>query len=333
MYPGGWAVNELIYHAGGTLYLDEPFEAQPSAATISLTTLGNQALTTLDATFTALSAVTATLDNLSMVLPATNRSARLISPTSTTGTVPDLTSEGYRLLINRGGRKYWVRVSEYDGAVTSFRVDEGLDFDLKAGDTAKGVRVSYAVGWTAVTSTFTGQIKAHWAVTVGGVVQNIVKIYDVVRQVLKQPATWSDVLARRPDADNQMSEVRDKEKLVRTAWEDVVQYLYNRGIRHNLIISDGATTLRDAVVLQTLYNSTLHQSLPVPLAYSGQGETYISELRNERNNALSQLMMPSDSDENFEITRVEKETRKAGVYMRSPPYWRSSSADGTDFSD
>lgn len=319
-------MNELIYRAGGTLYLDEPFEAQPTAATITIATLGNQGLSTIDSTFTDISAVAASVDNLVLTLPATNRSARLISPSATAGTIPDLTSEGYRLLINRGGRKYWARVAEYDTSgsnVTSFRIDEGIDFDLKAGDTAKGVRVSYAVDWSAVTSTFTGKVKAHWAVTVGGVVHNIVKIYDVVRQVLKQPATWSDVLARRPDADNQMSEVRDKEKLVRTAWEDVVQYLYNRGIRHNLIVPDGSTTLRDAVVLQTLYNLSLHQSLPVPLSYTGQGREYLDELENDRNSALSQLMLPVDGDENFELSAVEEKSRKQAVFMRSPSYWRT----------
>lgn len=315
-------MNELIYQAGGTLYLDEPFEAQPSAATITITTLANQALTTIDSTFTDISAEAATVDNLVLTLPATNRGARVISPSGTAGSIGDITSPTYRLLINRGGRKHWVKVGEYDGSVTSFRVDEGIDFDIKAGDTAKGVRVSYAVDWSAVTSTFTGQVKAHWSVTVAGVVHNIVKIYDVVRQVLKQPATWSDVLARRPDADNQVSEVRDKERLVRTAWEDIVQYLYNRGIRHNLVIPDGATTLRDAVVLQTLYNLTLHQSLPVPLAYSGQGEIYLEELKQDRNSILSQLMMPVDGDENFEITSIENNTRRGGVYMRSPHYWK-----------
>jgi len=319
-------MNELIYQAGGTLYLDEPFEAQPTAATITITTLENNLLTTLSDTFTDITAEAADLDDLVLTLPATNRGARVISPSATAGTIPDMTSPGYRLLINRGGRKFWARVSEYDysgGSVSSFRVDEGLDFDVKVGDTAKGVRVSYVVDWSAVTSTFTGQVKAHWAVTVNGAVQNIVKIYDVVRQVLKQPATWSDILARRPDADNQMSEVRDKEKLVTTAWEDIVQYLYNRGVRHNLIVPDGSTTLRDAVVLQTLYNLTLHQSLPVPLAYGGQGEVYIAELRNERNNALSQLMLPVDGDENFSLSKVERNTRRQAVFMRSPSYWRS----------
>lgn len=319
-------MNELIYQAGGTLYLDEPFEAQPSAATITITTLGNLALSTIDSSFSDISAAAVTdVDDLVLTLPATNRGARVISPSATAGTIGDLTSSTYRLLINRGGRKYWVKVAEFDTSgsdVTSFRVDEGLDFDLKAGDTAKGVRIYHTVDWSSVTDDFTGRVKAHWAVTVNGVVQNIVKIYDVVRQVLKQPATWSDVLARRPDADNQSSEVRDKEKLVRTAWEDIVQFLYNRGIRHNLIVGDGATTLRDATVIQTLYNLTLHQSLPVPLSYSGQGDIYLEELKRERTNMLSQLMMPLDGDEDFAISAVEEKTRQGGVFARSPVYWR-----------
>jgi hypothetical protein len=44
-------VNELIYQQGGTLYLDEPWAAQPTAATITIRTLADKALSTLGGGF------------------------------------------------------------------------------------------------------------------------------------------------------------------------------------------------------------------------------------------------------------------------------------------
>lgn len=315
-------MNELIYQQGGTLYLDEPWSAQPSAATLTIRTLADKALSTLGGGFTDIEDETATCDNLVLTLPAANAGAKVIAPSATAGTVGALTSPGYKLLINRGGRLYYPKVDEYDGAVTSLRFDDSIPFALKAGDTAKGIRVSYTVDWSAVTDTFVGQVKAIWKVTVGGVVQKVVKVYDVVKQILPQPATWADVLALRPDADTQLAHIQDKERLVTQAWQTVVHDLYTMGIRHNLVVQDGSTTLRDATVLQVLYNLTAHSGLPVPRSYDGQGAAYMDNLRRDRERAYSLLQMPVDDNEDGVIARHEKDINRRAIFFRSRPYSR-----------
>ena len=312
--------QELMYQSGGTLYLDEAFEAQPSAATITIVTLSNTALSTLDATFSDIEAETCDLDDLVLTLPASNEQARVLSPTDTAGTVPVLTAPGYKLLIERGGRKYYTQVNEYDltaGDVTSLRLDSPVPFAIKVGDSAKGLRVSYTVDWSTVTSTFTGQVKATWSITVSGKVKKITKIYDVVKQTLDNPASWVDVLAMRPDADTQLAHIADKQGLVERAWETVKQDLYTMGIRHNLVVQDGSTTLRDAVVMQCLYNLSTHSNLPVPLAYSGQGEAYLDRLNRDKERFLSLLQMPVDENENEIIEAPEKDRNRRTVFFRS----------------
>lgn len=320
--------NELIYQQGGTLHLDEMWTAQPTAATVTITTLANKALSTIDATFDDIAAETCTVDDLVLTLPASNPGAKLLSPSATAGTIGDLTSNGYRLLFNRGGRKYYARVDEYDtsiGAISSIRFDDGIPFAVKSGDFAYGIRVSYEVDWSTVTDSFTGQVKAVWNVTVGGGVQKVTKIYDVVKQVLPQPASWIDVLAIRPDADTQLAHIQDKEMLVTRAWQLVVHDLYTLGIRHNLIVQDGSTTLRDAVVLQVLYNLTAHAGLPVPVSYSGQGEAYLDNLRRDRERAYSLLQMPVDENEDGVVAKGEADINRRGIFFRSRPYARQAS--------
>jgi hypothetical protein len=338
-------VNVLVVQQGGLLVLDEPFDAQPSAATVTITTLGNQALTTLHSSFTALEDETCNVSNMVLTLPASNRGAKLFTPTATAGIVDAMTSPGYQLLIQRGGRNYYARVGEYDVAaagggggggggggsghahghngngsnlnVTSFMLDEGVDFAIKAGDTAVGVRLSYDVDWSAVTDDqFVGQVQALWKVTVNGRVQRIRRVYDVVRQVLTRPATWADVLARRPDADENMSQVRDKEKLVETAWEDVVRELYNLGIRHNLIVPNTSTALRDATVLQVILNLSIHQALPVPPAFMTQPDVYLDNMRAERSKTLSMLAMPIDDNQDMVITPRELASNRRAINLR-----------------
>jgi hypothetical protein len=196
-------------------------------------------------------------------------------------------------------------------------LDEGVDFAIKADDTAVGVRVSYDVDWSAVTDDqFVGQVQALWKVTVNGRVQRIRRVYDVVRQVLTRQATWADVLARRPDADENMSQVRDKEKLVETAWEDVVRELYNLGIRHNLLVPNNSTALRDATVLQTILNLTIHQSLPVPPSFMTQPDVYLDNLRSDRSKTLSMLSMPMDKDQNMIISSREAYGNRRAIQLR-----------------
>lgn len=320
-------MNELIYQQGGTLILDEPFEAQPTAATITITDLSNQQLSVLG-DFTDVEDEAADLDDLVLTLPATNEQARLITPSATAGTIPTITSKGYRLLLNRGGRLYWATVNEYDsamGSVTSVKLDSPLPFALKAGDTAKGIRVSYSLDWSAVTSTFVGRVKAIWKVTVGGSVQKITKIYDVVRQTFPQPATWADVLDLRPDADTQLSHIADKEALVTKAWRDIKQELYTMGIRHNLVVADDSTSLKDATVLQCIYNLSTHSNLPVPTAYNGVGDTYLDRLKRDKEKALSMLQMPVDENEDLIISPKEENIRRLTVFFRSPVNHRQES--------
>lgn len=313
-------MNELIYQQGGTLVLDEPFEAQPTAATITIRSMTNNVLSTLDSGFDDIEDEVASCDNLVLTLPATNEQARVIVPATTAGTIPVMTSPGYRLLLNRGGRLYYPIVDEYDtsGAnVTSVRFDSPIPFAIKVNDTAKGIRVSYNVDWGDATALFTGQVKATWKVTIGGVVRKIIKIYDVVKQVLAQPATWTDVLDMRPDADTQLSHIADKEALVTKAWGNIKQDLYTLGIRHNLVVPDGSTTLRDAVVMQTLYNLTAHAGLPVPASYNGMGDVYLDRLSRDRERALSLLQMPVDENEDEILAGSEQVPRTRTVFFRS----------------
>lgn len=312
-------MNELIYQQGGVLILDEPWPEQPTSATITIRTLNNAALSSMS-NFADIEDEACTVDDLIITLPATNAGAKVFTPTETSGAIGDLTNDGYRMLLSRGGRKHYVRVAEYDSDginVNSVRFSAAVPFAVSAGDSVYGLRVSYEVDWSSVTSTFVGQVKAVWKVTVGGVERKIVRIYDVVKQVLLNPATWSDVLAMRPDANDQLSEVSDKEVLVQRAWDTVKQDLYTLGIRFNLIVPDGSTTLKDAVVYQTLYNLTQHQSLPVPRSFEGQGEAYLDRLQRDKDRALSQLQMPVDENEDEIVSTRERGTSRKAVYFRS----------------
>lgn len=314
-------MNELIYQAGGTLVLDEPWTAQPSAATFTLLTMQGQALSTIGGGFADISEEDATVDDLQVTFPATNHGAKVITPSATTGTVGDITSNGYCLLIDRGGRKYWQTVSEYDltgDDISSIRFDAGLPFALKVGDKGYGVRVSYAVDFSSVTSEYTGQLQAVWRVTVDGVVHVVKRIYDLVKQTLQQPATWADVLVLRPDAADHLSNVPNKEALVTKAWETVIQELYDLRIRHNLIVPDGSTYLRDAVVSQTIYNMVIHNDLPAPRIYENQGDAYLDRLLREKDKNLGRLSIPVDANQDSIISPSETRSRRA-VFFNSPP--------------
>ena len=312
--------NELIYQAGGTLVLDERWEEQPSAATLTLLTLGNTSLTYLGSGYSDISAVACDLDDLVLTMPATNTGAKAVVPTATAGTIGNLTSPGYTMLIDRGGRKHWQVVSEYDvtaGAVTSIRFDPGLPFALKVGDQLFGIRISKAVDFSSVTATYTGKIQAIWRVTVGGVVHVVTRVYDILKQTLIQPATWADVLDLRPDAAEHLSNVPNKESLVTKAWETIVQDLYTLGIRHNLILQDGSTTLRDATVFQTVYNLVLHENLPVPRAFENQGDIYLDRLNRDKDKCLGQLSFPVDENQDGIVSSSEIGKNRRAVFFNS----------------
>lgn len=325
--------NELIYQAGGTLVLDEPWTAQPSSATLTLTTMGGQTLPNLGSGYVDVTAAACTVDDLELTLPATNPGAKVIAPSLTEGLIGDLTSPGYIMLLDRGGRKHWQAVSEYAvdqveiivppgdtllvDSVTNIRLDPGLPFAVKAGDKMYGLRVSYTLDLSAVTSTFVGKIQAVWRVTVAGVVHVVARVYNIVKQTLPQPATWADVLNLRPDAQEHMSNVPNKEALVTRAWETVVQDLFALGIRHNLVVQDGSTTLRDATVAQCLYNLTVHQNLPVPRSFENQGDIYLDRLVRDKDRALGQLSFPVDENQDGIISSSEIGVNRRAVFFNS----------------
>lgn len=313
--------NVLLYQQGGTLNLDEALPGQPSACTISITSLNTNSLTSLGGGFVDVQDEACDVWDLVLELPSRNPPWKLVTPITTTGTIGDMTAEGRRFLLNRGGRKRWVRVSEYDvsdGDVTELRFDEGIDYALKTSDTLSDVRCSYDVDWTGVTGDFVGRVKATWKVTIDSTIHTFVKVYDVVRQVLFCPATWSDVLRLRPELDNEMSQVPDKERLVSQAWEDIVVGLGAMGIRHNLIVPDGSTILRDATVRQCIINLTQYHGLMTPAGYIGQTDDYIEMLEASKGAILNKFIMPVDNDQNGLLSEQEQYGTKRQVWFRRP---------------
>lgn len=309
------AYNLLIAGQGGVLHLDEMFKDQPTAATISLYPLDVRGAEAANG-FSVVTDAVCDLDDLVLTLPSRAAPWRLISPTDTDGTVGDLTDEGRRLLLNRGGRRAWLRVAEYDldgSDVSEVRFDESVDFAVKTGDTLKGVRVSYNFDLDGLD--FVGRARAVWKVTVGGVVQTVVRVYDIMRQELKQPATWDDVLNLRPDADEQLSQVSNKERLVTQAWNNIVQQLHAMGIRHHLVIQDGSTALKDLTVIQCIHNLVMYQGLSIPEAYIGQGEDYIDRLNSLKAQIMGPLRLLVDSNQDGKLSTAETTRPRRQVWF------------------
>lgn len=317
------AYNLLITNQGGWLHLDEALPAQPTEATLTLSVVDSKASST--GSFPSLTNVVCTVDDLVLELPERQAPWRTIAPAETTGTIGDLTSPNRRLLLNRGGRKRYLHASEADvenDEVVSLRFDEGIDFTVKAGDTLKGLRCSYYVDIDGVG--FVGRLKGEWRVTTPEGVHRYTYIYDVMRQEIGQPATWADILRVRPDADNELSQVPNKEALVTQAWEEVVRDLYNMGIRHNLVIPNGSTVLRDAVVTQTLLNLTMYQNLSVPESFIGQGEDYMMHLERKVSKTLGQFFIPVDENQDGDITKTDETKGRRQVWFRGRRATRTS---------
>jgi hypothetical protein len=309
------AYNLLIAGQGGILHLDEPFREQPSAATVSLYPLNTRGAEVGNG-FASVTDAACTLDDLVLTLPAKNAPWKIVCPINTQGTVGDLTDEGRRFLLNRGGRRTWPRVSEYDfdgDVVSEIRFDEGIDFALKTGDTLRGIRVSYDFDLNGLD--FVGKARAVWKVTVGGVVQTTVRVYDIMRQEIKQPATWDDVLNLRPDADDQLSQVANKERFVAQAWNNIVQQLYTMGIRHHLVIQDGSTALKDLTVIQCIHNLVMYQGLSIPDAYIGQGEDYIDRLVTLKAQIMGPLRLAVDENQDGKLTSTETNMKRRQVWF------------------
>jgi hypothetical protein len=317
------AYNLLITNQGGWLHLDEALPSQPTSASLSLSVVDSKASSS--GGFPAIVGETCVVDDLLLVLPERQAPWRTITPTSTAGTAGDMTAPLRRFLLNRGGRKRFLRPSEADvedGDVTNIRFDEGIDFTVRAGDTLCGLRCSYYVDLEGVG--FVGRIKGEWRVVTAEGTFRYTYIYDVMRQEIGQPATWSDVIRVRPDADNELSQIPDKESFVSQAWEEVTRDLYNMGIRHNLIIPNGSTILRDAVVTQTLLNLTMYQNLSVPSSFIGQGEDYMMHLERKVSKTLGQFFVPVDENQDGDITRSDETKGRRQVWFRGRRTTRTS---------
>jgi hypothetical protein len=317
------AYNLLITNQGGWLHLDEALPAQPLSATLTLSVVDSKASST--GGFPSIVNEPCVVDNLVMTLPDRQAPWRSIVPTITAGAIGDLTTPNRRLLLNRGGRKRYLRASEADDDgtdVTSIRFDEGLDFTVRAGDTLSGLRCSYYVDIDGIG--FVGRLKGEWRVVTPDGVSRYTYIYDVMRQEIGQPATWADILRVRPDADNELSQVPNKEIIVTQAWEEVVRDLYNMGIRHNLIIPNGSTILRDAVVTQTILNLTMYQNLSVPESFIGQGEDYMMHLERKVSKTLGQFFVPVDENQDGEITKSDETKGRRQVWFRGRRATRTS---------
>ena len=310
--------NYLIYQQGGTLYLDEKWEAQPSAVTITLRTLGNDALSTLGTGFSDVEAASATAETLSLTMAVTNEDAKQVTVSATSGTpTSGIMDENYRLLVvSADGRQWWPRVSgrTLDGSnVTQLVFDEGIPFDITAGDLAKSVRCSYAVNWSSVTSDFKGRIQAIWKVTVGGEVKTVKKVYDIVKQELVQPAEWSDVLSRFPELSAKTGRRFDYERVVEQAWQDIQRELFAMNVRTNLVIPESDYSLRDATVYQALSN--LGRAGVVPRVFEDKPDDYIDLMEQERIAGLGQVSTFVDDDEDESLEESEEGRSRLAVWM------------------
>ena len=92
--------------------------------------------------------------------------------------------------------------------------------------------------------------------------------------------------------------------------------LYNMGIRHNLLIPNSNTALRDATVAKCLYNLTVHMSMPVPVTFMTQPDIYLTTLEGEINRFLGRLAMPLDADQNMIIDAREQHINRRSVQLR-----------------
>lgn len=317
------AYNLLIAGQGGWLHLDEALPRQPDSATITLTVVDQKASS--DGSFPTVTGATCAVDDLVLTLPDRTAPWRTIAPTATAGTIGDLLAPRRRFLLNRAGRRLYLRASEAEGDgsdVTLLRFDEGIDFSVKAGDTLSGVRCSYQVDLDGIG--FVGRVKADWRVVCGSEVFLFTYLYDVMRQEIGQPATWADVLRVRPDADNELSQIPNKEVFVEQAWEEVSRDLYNMGIRHNLIVPNGSTVLRDATVTQCILNLVMYQNLSVPSSFIGQGEDYMMHLERKVSKTLGQFFLPVDEDQDGKITLADRSTTRRQVWFRGRRLTRSA---------
>ena len=305
----------LVYQQGGTLYLDEPLGAQPTACTLTLTGRDGTALSSIDSSFSDVAASACTVETLSLTLAAANAGAREVAVTATAGTpVSGLDDRFYRLLItNTDNRKILVRVSGWEtsgGDITNLKIDTGLPWDIAAGATAKSVRCTKAISWSAVTSTFTGSLMAVWRVTVDGAVKPIVKEVDVVRQVPLPPISWADVLDQRSDLNHFLGPHSNPERLVLEAWDRVLVRLMNirttsgKSVLHTSLVDNGGPHLRQAAINELLMLLASQHNY-VPSAWEGDVDGYLDDMDSAQNRALA-ISNYADLDEDGLLSESEK---------------------------
>ena len=104
------AYNVLLFQQGGTLYLDETLPGQPSSCTITLSGVDSESLSSLGAGMTEVQDEDCVVGDLVLTLPAKSAPWKVVAPSDSAGTIGDMTAEGRRFLLNRGGRTRWVRV-------------------------------------------------------------------------------------------------------------------------------------------------------------------------------------------------------------------------------
>jgi len=315
-------MNVLLYQQGGTLYLDKPLEAQPSACTISIKSLGNDDLSEVGSTFDDIDDEDATAEDLSLTLGATTKGAREVAVSATSGEPnPDPFDENYRLLVTTAtGRVGWWKVDGRtldDGDVTQLEFDQQIPFALAVGDLAKSVRCSYAVDWSGVTDTFSGRLQVFWKPTINGVQRTYREVVDIVKQLQSQPATWADVLEMHPSIQHSITNrVKDCESLVRKAWNQVQRKLWKMDVQaHDLVFLGGDDSLADAVIAQTMLNLT-HLNI-YPASKKDEPKEYQSELRLDIESALGLLTQAYlDANENLSLEAAETSVPLRQAFFR-----------------
>lgn len=287
--------TSVLAGVGGRLYLDECFREQPVSATISINSGYSSCPILIEDV--------AQCDTLVLDLAPTKRNAKRVDVVNTAGTgISSFHDPDFKLTVTYNGRYQWVRVSEFleqpVGDVLYFCTDDSLDFEIGSegvGGKAFSTRCYYDLA-LATENIYTGHIQVRWDVEfVSGDRTVVTRTYDVVKQHLHNPASWSDVLQLRPDADHQISRNINKDALVEHAWENLKTELRNRRIYHNLIIPDGYHILKDAVVAQTILNLTIQQGLALPVAFETDPAYYLENLKLQVRKALSDLHLPVDN--------------------------------------
>lgn len=303
--------------------MDAPLEAKPTAGTFTLRTLDNGGLDSVGLPLAE--AIEVTIDDLDVTLSAANAGAYIVPVTSVVGALTACGDSDYKLLLKSGLRCAHVRVvdtvTDESDEITHLHMASGLPFEVKDGDKLTAVRVSVDIDWKEATdASFVGHLKGTWDLELGDDKCTMVLVYDIVRQVFKQPVTWVDVLDRRPDADTLVcgpSAEAGKERFVKKAWKDIERQLHDRGIGVHQIVPDAQITkVGEAVVLQTILNLVKHAGLSPPSTYIDDPMEYIAEVERDIDRVLLNIRMPVDFNEDNILSSEEVEAVHSQLNFR-----------------